>query len=135
MSESTILRDIIFQLSGYGARLFRNNVGVARYRDRHGREQRVVYGLCPGSSDVIGWHSITIRPEDVGRRVAVFVAIEVKAPSGTVTSKQSRFIRAVRRAGGFAGVARSVDDALAAIDHPEASTPRLPMPEASCPNP
>lgn len=125
MTEGSILREILLGVSAFGARLFRNNVGVARYRDDAGRTHRVVYGLCPGSSDLVGWHSITIKPEDVGRRVAVFVGIEVKAPSGTVTSKQSRFIRAVRRAGGFAGVARSFDDALAIIEHSAAAQASL----------
>ncbi len=121
MSESTPLRAILFGLSAFGARLFRNNVGVARYTDSAGHTHRVVYGLCPGSSDLVGWHPITIKPEDVGRQVAVFVAIEVKMPSRTASQKQSRFIRAVRKAGGFAGVARNLDEALAIIDHPEAA--------------
>jgi hypothetical protein len=59
------------------------------------------YGICVGSSDLIG-----IAP--CGR----FLAVEVKTATGRVTKEQQTFIDAVCRAGGIAGIARSVDDAL-----------------------
>ena len=61
-------------------------------------------GLCTGGSDIIG-----ISP--AGR----FIAIEVKTRTGRVSPEQQRFIDAVNRAGGIAGVARSVEDALELI--------------------
>ena len=112
MTEAEVQRDVLLELSSRGFRLFRNNVGVARYRTADGREQRVVYGLCPGSSDLIGWQSITIKPEHVGQRLAVFCALEVKSDEGRASPRQSRFLRAVIGAGGVAGVVRSVRDAL-----------------------
>lgn len=61
-------------------------------------------GLCTGGSDIIG-----IGPK--GR----FIAIEVKTRTGRVSPEQQRFIDAVNKAGGIAGVARSVGDALELI--------------------
>lgn len=89
------------------ARLWRNNVGALR--DQRG--QLVRYGLCPGSSDLIGFRTITITPDMVGQRVAIFTAVEVK-DRGRPTDQQQAFINLVQHAGGLAGVARSVPDAL-----------------------
>ena len=87
-------------------RLFRNNVGA--YRDAQGRY--VQYGLCSGSSDLIGWVS--------ANGVARFLAIECKSAKGRVTSEQANFLRVVRDSGGIAGVVRSVDEALALVGEP-----------------
>lgn len=92
-------------------RLFRNNTGALK--DQQGR--MVTFGLCKGSSDLIGWRSITIGPEHVGRTLAVFVAIEVK-DRGRATPEQLAFIKATREAGGIAGVARSIEEAQAILD-------------------
>ncbi len=87
-------------------RLFRNNVGQC-----HAADGRVVrFGLCQGSSDLIGFTSVEITPEMVGQRVAVFTAVEVKTPRGRVKPEQQKFIDLVNAAGGRAGVARSVED-------------------------
>ena len=88
-------------LSKAGATVWRNNVGALQ--DKTGRLVR--YGLCKGSSDLIG-----ICPD--GR----FLAVEVKTSTGHVRPDQVLFIDAVRSKGGRAGVARSVDDALRILD-------------------
>ena len=72
----------------------------------------VRYGLQPGSSDLIGWRTVTITPEMVGQQVAVFTSIEVKTPTGRLRPEQKLWLSAVQAAGGIAGVARSVEDAL-----------------------
>ena len=72
----------------------------------------VRYGLQPGSSDLIGWRTVTITPEMVGQQVAVFTSIEVKTPTGRLRPEQKLWLDAVQAAGGIAGVARSVEDAL-----------------------
>lgn len=95
---------------GGPARLWRNNTGALK--DAQG--QLVRYGLCPGSSDLIGFRTITITPDMVGQRVAVFTAVEVK-DRGRPTEQQAAFIRLVQQAGGMAGIARSVPDALAIL--------------------
>jgi hypothetical protein len=81
--------------------LWRNSTGVARPNDRVVR-----YGLCVGSSDLIG----LLAPS--GR----FLALEVKTAAGRTSLEQDQFLALVRRRGGFACVVRSVAEALAAID-------------------
>lgn len=90
-------------------RIFRNQVGSLP-DPRTGR--LVTFGLARGSADLIGWRTITITPDMVGRRIAVFTSIEVKTPTGRLTPAQHAWLGAARAAGGIAGVARSVDDAL-----------------------
>jgi hypothetical protein len=48
----------------------------------------------------------------VGQRIAVFLSIEVKTPTGRLRPEQRQWLDAVQAAGGIAGVARSVEDAL-----------------------
>lgn len=89
-------------------RLFRNQVGQLP-DPRTGRP--VQFGLARGSADLIGWRTITITPDMVGRQVAVFTSIEVKTPTGRVRPEQQAWLSAVQRAGGIAGIARSIQDA------------------------
>ena len=99
-------------------RLFRNQVGQLP-DPRSGRP--VQFGLARGSADLIGWRTITITPEMVGTRIAVFTSLEVKTPTGRLTPAQHNWLGAVRTAGGIAGVARSVGDAfqiVTATDQP-----------------
>lgn len=72
-------------------------------------------GLPTGFSDLFGWTPRVITPADVGLQLAQFTAIECKAPRGKATESQTAFLRAVERAGGLAGVARSPEDALQII--------------------
>jgi len=90
-------------------RIFRNQVGQLP-DPRTGRP--VQFGLARGSADLIGWRTVVITPEMVGQRVAVFTSIEVKTPTGRLTPQQRHWLSAVMTAGGIAGVARSVTDAL-----------------------
>ena len=104
--EAKVQNDIRIACGAGPARLWRNNTGALK--DATGRLVR--YGLCPGSSDLIGLRQVTITPDMVGQRLAVFVAIEVK-DRGRLTEQQQAFITMVQQAGGMAGVARSVEDA------------------------
>ena len=72
-------------------------------------------GLCRGGSDIIGIRPTVITQEMVGQTVGVFLADEVKTPTGRPTKEQLRFIEAVNNASGIAGIARSVEDALKLI--------------------
>jgi hypothetical protein len=72
----------------------------------------VSFGLCKGSADLIGWKRVTVTPDMVGQQVAVFLSIEVKTLTGRIRPEQQQWLDAVQAAGGIAGVARSVDDAL-----------------------
>lgn len=104
-----------------GARVFRNQVGEGWYgKTRFAGKgpifgkpivtienpRRLVAGLCVGSSDLIGWQSIEIRPEMVGQRVAVFTAIEGKTGRTPTSDEQDNFLEAVREAGGIALIVR-----------------------------
>lgn len=89
-------------------RLFRNQVGSLP-DPRTGR--LVTFGLAKGSADLIGWRTITITPDMVGRQLAVFTSIEVKTRTGRVRPEQHAWLTAVTGAGGIAGIARSVQDA------------------------
>jgi hypothetical protein len=112
-TEKTLLRTILRQFgSRPDLRLFRNNVGVCQFPDG----SRVVYGLCPGSSDLIGFRTIRIAPEMVGCCLARFVAIEVKGPNTPFRDGQRNFLRVVSEAGGIAILARSPTDVKEALE-------------------
>ena len=106
-SEQSIQQHIRLSCSTGATRLFRNNTGTLR--DANGRP--VSFGLCKGSADLIGWRTVTITPEMVGQRIAVFTSIEVKTATGRLRPEQQQWLEAVQSAGGIAGVARSVEDA------------------------
>jgi hypothetical protein len=104
MGESALLREIRLEAPKLGVTLFRNNVGMLT--DQYGNKVR--YGLSVGSADLIGWMQ---QPwYDGTGAMAVFVAIECKAPGKKPTPQQLAFLDAVRTAGGIAGVAYSLDD-------------------------
>jgi hypothetical protein len=97
-------------------RLWRNTVG--RLQDRHGRY--ITYGLGIGSSDLIGYQVRVIRPEDVGQKVAVFAAIEVKKPGRDTTQadhlrRQQSWIDAVVCDGGIGRIVRSEEELIEAL--------------------
>ena len=107
-SEQSIQQHIRISCSTGNTRLFRNNTGTLK--DQHGRP--VQFGLCKGSADLIGWKQVTVTPEMVGQQVAVFTSIEVKTPTGRIRPEQQQWLDTVQAAGGIAGVARTVEDAL-----------------------
>jgi hypothetical protein len=108
MNETTILQRIRLALGRVpGLRLFRNNVGGLK--DQQGRF--VSFGLHPGSADLIGWRTVTITPDMVGQRLAVFASVEVKTATGKVRPDQANWQQQVTDAGGLAFVARSPEEA------------------------
>ena len=115
-AETDLLRAIMLAHGCGNTRLFRNNCGA--WRDLEGRW--VKYGVArPGGSDLIGWHSVCITPQMVGRLMALFTAIEIKTVDGRTSPKrlkaQRQFIAAVNDAGGLAGMVRSVEEAGAIL--------------------
>jgi hypothetical protein len=111
--ERDIQAQILLALSRGPTRLLRINAGVAWQGSvlQHNRDllvladPRALRLAAPGVSDLIGW-------TEGGR----FVAVEVKGPRGRVTDEQKAFIDLVRRSGGLAGVARSVEEATAILE-------------------
>jgi hypothetical protein len=136
MTEAELLKRLMLGLSMPGTRVFRNHVGLAYQGEpirfsTHGRievfpgdvlvrqARQVQAGLCVGSSDLIGWHSVVVTPDMVGRTVAVFSGFEAKSKTGRLTVEQQRFLDAVRAAGGIGVEARDVDGALSALKEQE----------------
>ena len=126
--ESTVQAEIMLTIGALpGVRVFRNTVGEGWVGDvvandggavviRNARYVR--FGLCPGSSDLIGWRSLLITPAMVGITVAQFLAPEVKTQKGVESDLQPKFINAVNAAGGCAGFVRSPVDAMKLVRAP-----------------
>lgn len=69
-----------------------------------------------GASDLQGWTSVTVTPEMVGRKVAIYTAIECKRTTGGRKSDDQRhFVDRVRAAGGISGFASSDTEARAIV--------------------
>lgn len=109
-SESALLSRLLLRCSQLGARIFRNNVG--KLQDARGRW--VAYGLCVGSSDLIGYLPVTITQEHVGRTLAVFVAIEAKTTT-QLRPEQRKFLTVAGQHGAITCLARSIADAEMAL--------------------
>ena len=108
-----------------GAKLFRANSGKAWVGGKPSRLQDgtvclpagrpIALGLAladgspvVGQGDLLGWRTITITPEMVGARVAVFASVECKREKGGRTSAdQLHWCSMVQQAGGIAGVANT----------------------------
>jgi len=124
MTERDIQNDIQRELSRGPTRLLRINAGQAwQGRVVEQTPDRLI--LSPwypiklgatGISDLIGWTTITMGFRELVTgavepiNAAIFTAIECKF-KGRATPEQLAFIETVRRAGGRAGVARSVEEA------------------------
>lgn len=119
-SEHAIQNTVLLAAKELGYTLWRNNTGTGwvgkAIRQKDGsvlvRDARPLHaGLCKGSSDLIGLHRRTITQDDVGKTIAQFVALEIKTPTGRLTTEQQWFLEFIQQAGGIARVVRSVEDA------------------------
>jgi len=111
-SEHEIQQRIRLACGRGAVRLWRNNTGALV--DQQGRFVR--FGLCKGSSDLIGLRSLEVTSEMVGQRLAQFVALEVKTVSGTVSPEQRAFLQLVQQQGGLGAICRSIAQAQAVLD-------------------
>lgn len=69
-----------------------------------------------GQSDLFGWTEVVITPEMVGQVVPVVTAFETKrSKGGRASDGQINFVDQIERAGGIAGVANSLDAAMAIV--------------------
>jgi hypothetical protein len=117
MKEQNLYKALQAKHSKQGI-LFRNNTGTA-YQGRRGIVNGMImlsdprpisFGLCVGSSDLIGWTEIIVTPDLVGKKIAIFTAVEVKNEKGRATKEQLKFLQAVRNAGGIARLTRYIDN-------------------------
>ena len=107
VSEHEIQQRIRLACGRGPVRLWRNNSGALI--DQQGRLVR--FGLCKGSSDLIGLRTLEITPGLVGQRLAQFVALEIKGARGVVSPEQRAFLALVEQLGGLAAICRSVEAA------------------------
>jgi hypothetical protein len=84
------------------ATIWRNQSGSVRARGGY------VHLGPAGSPDLVGWML-------QGPRRGAFVGLEVKRPGEQATLIQTAWRQDIEKAGGVAGVVRSVDDALAVL--------------------
>ena len=124
LKEQNIQSKIRLAVSKLRFTIFRQNTGFGWVGNARkvGRSTVIIdnarpftAGLCVGSSDLIGFKAVTITPEMVGRKIAVFTAIEVKSKTGRLTEEQKTFLAAVNNAGGIGIVARSDESAIKGI--------------------
>lgn len=108
-------------VSKKGARLFPMTVGVfltGRIISKLPNGDSIVRGArtvnvgTKGMGDLVGWSPVTITPDMVGKTVAIYSVVEVKAGTDRIRPEQQAFIEAVVKSGGRAGIARSADDAI-----------------------
>ena len=120
-SESDIQQFIQIEGPKHKCVLMRNNSGCLRNLDG----TPIRYGLGHiskkqnekiKSSDLIGISEILVTQDMVGKTLGVFTAIEVKPPKWKLLPKDQRghaqlaFIEWVKKKGGIAGFATSVED-------------------------
>lgn len=110
MTTEAEIQQQVRLLSRGNVRLFRFQCGHFELAD--GR--RITVGV-PGMSDLQGWKSVTITQDMVGQRIAVYTALEIKAPGHRTKKdrleKQLAFIEIVKQHGGIAGMCESVEQA------------------------
>ena len=137
--ESNLQREIRLRASQRGARLFRNNVGfgyVSTKKAEFNRTQCVQlvnlypgdcvlrkarpikFGLQKGSGDEIGWTPLIIKPEMVGKQIAVFTSVEVKTKTGKPSTEQKNWHNVIKKSGGYSVVARDADTVIQALELP-----------------
>lgn len=126
MSESSLLAKVMLHVGALEhVRVFRNNTGMG-WQGKGGKrpdgmvvlqDARPIHaGLIKGSSDLIGWTTVKITADMVGKEVAIFTAIETKKQGGKGPSdEQDTFLTNVKKAGGIAGHVRTVDEASALV--------------------
>jgi len=127
--ETNLVRSIMLKLGKIPSiRLFRNNIGNAWIGKsvKFTQRQNVTVnpgdvlvqqgrffnaGLCVGSSDLIGLKSVVVTPDMIGKKIAVFTAIEAKTKTGKPSTEQVNFINMVNSLGGIAFIAKSDSEA------------------------
>ncbi len=130
-AEIPLMRELQIAATRLGARLFRQNTGMAWVGKarRIARVMRVEVGPgdvvikaarpfhagVTGMSDLGGWMPVVVTSEMVGATLAVYAQIEVK-DGARATPEQLKWIDAVNAAGGLAGIAMSHDDLLAILN-------------------
>lgn len=122
-SEANISNSAAITVSRNGGKSFRNNVGgtwtgIKRHEyTENGKRYAIIenprwitFGLIKGSADRIGWKSIVITADMVGKKFAQFLSLEMKAKNGIALDDQVNWHNVIINDGGLSGFARSDDD-------------------------
>ncbi len=119
-SESEVQQKVQLEAPKFNCILERNNSGA--FSDMTGRQIRYGLGNISAkhaenmkSSDLIGIKTIVVTPDMVGKKIGIFVAVEVKKPSWNpkVLDKRERaqknYMDWIVSRGGIAGFINSLD--------------------------
>ncbi len=118
MNETALGKKICLLASEMGHRIFRSNrgegwIGKAIFFSKPAKidvypgdviirkAKRIHFGLCNGQGDYIGFS-----------KTGKFMSIELKTETGKIREEQILFSDAVNKAGGIAGIVRSVEEAF-----------------------
>ncbi len=102
------VKDALMKLIRWPVKLYNNPRGGGKMASGNFMK----FGLGDGASDLIGWRTVVITPDMVGKRFAQFVACELKRPGGgVVTDDQMLFLTDLANAGGLAILADDADQA------------------------
>lgn len=121
-AEHKIQNDIRVYISeNHLGTFFRANVGTGwvgrTYINESNNCLRILHprrfstGLPDGFPDLFGFREITVTPEMVGQKIAVFCGLEIKSPHGALRKKQRLMLDYMAQNHCYCGVARSVNDA------------------------
>lgn len=114
-AEHNIIVEYI-KKAGMYSRMFRSNSGMAwagkivsRDNEKNTitiKNPRVFHGMPEGFPDTVGFQSVTVTPEMVGKRIAIFKCAEFKTGNQKLTYLQSKFKKMVDKMGGIFEVVR-----------------------------
>ena len=94
-SEKRLTEDVSCSEALTGSILFRNAVGFMN---------GFAFGLSPGSSDEIGWKEKIVTQDMIGKKIAIFQAIEIKTLTDKISYEQIIFYLRLQIAGGISQV-------------------------------
>lgn len=105
--ENENLNRTIYAAKEHGYLMYRNNTGLFLTLDGC---RQVHAGLGKGTHDWIGMKTITVTPDMVGRKIAVFSSIEGKSGLRDMSKEQKIFRDVVVARGGIAFKATCPED-------------------------
>lgn len=117
--EKNIQQEIRLAAKDEGCTLFRANAGMAWQGNKTQRmkdgslvihDPRPFHGMIEGFPDLVGWQTITITQDMVGKKMARIVLPEVKQKRGKARDAQVRFKAKADKDHAVCGLVRSVED-------------------------
>ncbi len=104
--ERDIINEYLLNLPE-NMRMFRTNSGMAwagksvRKGDITAiKNARPFHGMPEGWPDITGWETVTITPDMVGQKIAIFSVVEVKTGRLKLSDKQNKFKSLIEKMGG-----------------------------------